>query len=569
MKRIIRTAFLLLPTSVLLSVLAIAQNATTGPESTEPTEKPTASGAGDLQKPVQNLVARLARVPLQTNRNFGIGSFDRTQNALNILPVLPIPVSENWNTIVRRITPSPGSTNESIGTDGESQVVSSDVGVRHHELPTGGFQWKPALAQYSLEISIQHAWRFAHESGTRDATENGPWFQDWIASIGESRGWDDGDGWHASYVGHPLNGGIYGFIEQQNDPLYRKVEWGDGRIYWMSRLRAFAFTAIASTQWTLGLPSEASLGNEQLHSSPGFIDLVNTPGLGVMEMMGEDMIDRYFIIPLENHTANPWLILAARSLGNPARSFATLMSLRSGWRRENRPGLFGENHRMREELIAEYKRGLISAPFGPHTAAEKAALNRAAETPHPQEAPIELQAYAIYESFLNGHNCLGGGGQGAVRVGPAWQVVSEVNGCLVVNTPTNESADSLTFAAGPRWRPRATHRFSPFLQVLFGGRRLTYEVQNPQLRDSLLQAWNDGHGTLPHYPKRSDYLVQYQALGFNLTTGGGFDAVFGRAFAWRMLELSYSHSWLPEVHSINASNSVQLRSGVVLRIGNW
>jgi len=30
-------------------------------------------------------------------------------------------------------------------------------------------------------------------------------------------------------------------------------------------------------------------------------------------------------IPLENHTANPWLILATRTLANPARSFANLM----------------------------------------------------------------------------------------------------------------------------------------------------------------------------------------------------------------------------------------------------
>ena len=39
------------------------------------------------------------------------------------------------------------------------------------------FQWKPAFAQYSLEIAIQHGWRFAHEAGTRDATGYGPWFR--------------------------------------------------------------------------------------------------------------------------------------------------------------------------------------------------------------------------------------------------------------------------------------------------------------------------------------------------------------------------------------------------------
>ena len=77
------------------------------------------------------------------------------------------------------------------------------------------FQWKPALAQSLLGTAIYHGWRFAHESGTRDALY-GPWLKDWLDSIGETRGWDDGDGWHASYVSHPFEGGIFGFIEQQN-----------------------------------------------------------------------------------------------------------------------------------------------------------------------------------------------------------------------------------------------------------------------------------------------------------------------------------------------------------------
>jgi len=441
------------------------------------------------------------------------------------------------------------------------------------EPPSTRFQWKPALAQYFLEISIQHAWRFAHEEGTRDATGNGHWFQNWMGSVGETRGWDDGDGWHASYVAHPLNGGIYGFIEQQNDPLYRNVEWGDGRIYWMSRVRALAFAAIASTQWTLGPMSEASLGAEALHSSPGFIDLVNTPGLGIMEMMGEDMLDRYVIIPLENHTANPWLILATRTLGNPARSFANLMAFKQGWHRENRPGIFGENHAMRKELVLEYKEGKTGAPFGPHTAVEREKMNKAVERPQSSLlAPIELEAYFLYTGFLQGNKstCLGGGGQGAARISSSWQIVSEVNGCMTINTPYAQSGDSLTFGAGPRWTPRAAeHRVSPYAQLLFGGQRIAYEIVDPVKQNDLITAYTNGDSLVPHYPKRSDYSVQYQALGFNMTMGGGIDVVLGRPLAWRLLEVDYSHSWLPPVHGINASQGMQVRTGVVLRLGNW
>jgi hypothetical protein len=483
--------------------------------------------------------------------------------------------STGFNAAPARVTkfddPGEGPSGPTDSSSARSDTNGTPVAVTptlHTENKSSErFQWKPALAQYSLEIAIQHAWRFAQEPGTRDATGTGPWFKDWINSIGETRGWDDGDGWHAGFVGHPLNGAIYGFIEQQNDPLYRKVEWGDGRIYWMSRLRALSFAAVGSTQWTLGPVSEASLGNVQLHASPGFIDLVTTPGLGVMVMMGEDILDRYVIIPVENHTANPLLILVARSLGNPARSFANLMAFKQGWHRETRPGIFGENHEQRKELVREYKEGLISAPFGPHTAEERALMNKTVERPPSKEADIELNAYAVYESFLGGGTCIGGGGQGAARISPALQIVSEVNGCLVTNMPKYQSGDSLMFAVGPRWTPRAGHRFSPFAEVMFGGRRITHDIQNAELRKDLLDEWNKG--LLAHFPKRSDYMVEYQQFGFAMSMGGGFDVALGRAFAWRVLDAEYSHSWLASVDPINASQGMQIRTGLVLRIGTW
>jgi hypothetical protein len=465
----------------------------------------------------------------------------------------------------------PDGASASSSADAEGQPndpANTFTPVPHQKTKADDFQWRPALGQYSLEIAIQHAWRFAHEDGTRDATGYGPWFQDWIHSIGETRGWDDGDGWHAGYVGHPLNGAIYGFIERQNDPLYRQVEWGDGHIYWMSLLRSTAFAAVGSTQWTLGPVSEASLGNVQLHASPGFIDLVTTPGLGVFVMMGEDLLDRYVITPLENHTANPYLILVARALGNPARSFANLMAFKEGWDRPTRMGIFHENHERRKELVKEYKEGLISAPFGPHTAEERALMNKTVERPPSKEADVELQPYAVYESFLGGGSCMGGGGQGAARVNPAWQVVAEVNGCMIINSmPKYQSGDSTMFAIGPRWTPLAAHRFSPFAEVMFGGRRITHDYASEELKEQLLDEWNKGE--LAHFPKRSDYMVQYQQFGFAMSMGGGFDAVFGRAFAWRVLDVQYTRSWMPPVDPINAQQGVQVRTGVVLRIGTW
>jgi hypothetical protein len=81
----------------------------------------------------------------------------------------------------------------------------------------------------------------------------------------------------------------------------------------------------------------------------------------------------------------------ARSLCNPARSFAALMSLHTGWRRENRPGLFGENHTLRKELVSEYKQGVTSAPFGPHTAEERALMNQTVKHIIPRKPPSSFK----------------------------------------------------------------------------------------------------------------------------------------------------------------------------------
>src|SRR5258708_39448922 len=56
-------------------------------------------------------------------------------------------------------------------------------------------------------------------------------------------------------------------------------------------------------------------------------------------------------------------------------------------------------------------------------------------------------ASAHYETLLGGGSCIGGGGSGALRIRPSWQIVSEVSGCLVINMPKNESGDSEMYSA--------------------------------------------------------------------------------------------------------------------------
>jgi len=61
--------------------------------------------ATELAKKLQNPVSDLISVPFQNNFNFGVGPEDKTQYVLNIQPVLPQRISEQWNWIHRAIIP--------------------------------------------------------------------------------------------------------------------------------------------------------------------------------------------------------------------------------------------------------------------------------------------------------------------------------------------------------------------------------------------------------------------------------------------------------------------------------
>ena len=59
----------------------------------------------ELAKIAQNPVGDLISVPFQNNTNFNYGPEEKTQNILNIQPVIPVSINKDWNVITRTILP--------------------------------------------------------------------------------------------------------------------------------------------------------------------------------------------------------------------------------------------------------------------------------------------------------------------------------------------------------------------------------------------------------------------------------------------------------------------------------
>jgi opacity protein-like surface antigen len=78
------------------------------PDTVAPTRTEHATGPSEdesLAQKSQNPIADLVSVPFQSNTNFNAGPFNRTQEVLNIQPVVPLHINADWNVISRTIIP--------------------------------------------------------------------------------------------------------------------------------------------------------------------------------------------------------------------------------------------------------------------------------------------------------------------------------------------------------------------------------------------------------------------------------------------------------------------------------
>lgn len=229
----------------------------------------------------------------------------------------------------------PPSARKSLGDDEAVKSLEDD------EAPAAavpdaprGFRWKAALEQSMLMLAIQHGYALTQPKTRQEL--RGPFFKDYFRSIRSLHGWADGGRFFTNYIAHPLQGATSGFIQVQNDPKGMRQQFGRDAAYWRSRFKAFAWSAAHSTQFELGLLSQASIGNVGMNKKLTYVDLVITPTLGTGLLITEDALDRYVVRRIEERSDNLYLRILARTFLNPSRSCANLFRFKKPWHRDNR-----------------------------------------------------------------------------------------------------------------------------------------------------------------------------------------------------------------------------------------
>ena len=94
--------------SALLSLSALIASAVCLGQEDKPSENRASQESiseGELAKKTQNPVADLISVPIQNNFNFNAGPYNQTQTVINIQPVIPITLNDDFNLITRTILP--------------------------------------------------------------------------------------------------------------------------------------------------------------------------------------------------------------------------------------------------------------------------------------------------------------------------------------------------------------------------------------------------------------------------------------------------------------------------------
>jgi len=284
---------------------------------------------------------------------------------------LPNPLADCPYTTNSSTSHEPGALPITLFTD---TAASRDAGesflsapqVRHEH-----FHWGRALFESFTFLAIEQAY-VVHDDYHWVTVENGiplnHYWRDYKESLSTwaHSGWDDGDPFLYSYVGHPIQGALTEYIQIQNDPQGRDLEFSNTKAYWWSRFKAFWWNAAYSTQWNIGPLSEMTVEKygtihmvrhawthqgrypcyQHCLTGVGQVDLVTTPVGGALWLLTEDVLDKKINRPIEGATRNHFVIDFMRCALNPIRGGANILHGKRPWYRASRDAsqIYFANH---------------------------------------------------------------------------------------------------------------------------------------------------------------------------------------------------------------------------------
>jgi hypothetical protein len=102
-----------------------------------------AQSADELAKKVSNPISSLISLPIQYNYDSGFGDGDGEQSYVNIQPVIPFSISENWNLISRTIVPVVNQSDFFLGDGSRTGLgnITQSLFFSPKEPTAGGLIW--------------------------------------------------------------------------------------------------------------------------------------------------------------------------------------------------------------------------------------------------------------------------------------------------------------------------------------------------------------------------------------------------------------------------------------------
>src|SRR5262249_53627052 len=150
-----------------------------GPVRAEQTATPSSGDSEsntDLAKKTQNPVADLISVPFQNNFDFNTGPEKRSVWVLNVQPVVPIKLTEDWNLITRTIVPIINQPPLAPGVDQATGL--GDINPSFFLSPSGSKEFilgpRPDLHVPDGQQQAARHGQVEHGTGGRRADDAGP-----------------------------------------------------------------------------------------------------------------------------------------------------------------------------------------------------------------------------------------------------------------------------------------------------------------------------------------------------------------------------------------------------------